>query len=258
MTKDSNPDPLPKEVVVKPASNDIADYFSKLQAKCGTILIESTAGQNGNLMGASRLFGAELGVWKDTLINRREAELIKVALYEYEFALLALAQGHYRHAYKALRLVLELCLQSVLLSANEMVLREWLANKSDTFWSVIVDLENGVFSKRYTQAFFPDLESHVAHFRALAVSVYRECSECVHGNVPKHVLLPSSLSFDSGVFSLWHSKAATVARIAHFAFCLRYLNDLNDAELSNLEPFLSDRIGYLAGIRSKIGGPTQQ
>lgn len=176
---------------------------------------------------------------------------------EYQFALLALAQGHYRHAFKALRLVLELSLQTIALSSNELELREWLDNRRDTVWSHLIDATNGVFSKRFTQAFFPDLSAHVQHYNQLAASVYRECSECVHGNIPKHVPLPASLSFDGDVFKLWHSKADVVARIVHFGLCLRYLCDLSDAQISTLEAPLSDRVGYIPEIRKRLGGPTQ-
>jgi len=73
----------------------------------------------------------------------------------------ALAQGHYRHAFKGLSLVLELCLQAVALSANELCLREWPDNRRDTVWGVIVDDANGVFSKQFAHAFFPSLALHV-------------------------------------------------------------------------------------------------
>lgn len=241
----------------KPQSFDIQAYFRELQKKCDEILATSVEDANAGLMASSRQFCLELGAWHLVIGSRRESELLRIAALEYDFALLALAQGHYRHAFKGLRLVLELCLQAVTLSANELCLREWLDNRRDTIWSVIVDDENGVFSKQFAQGFFPDLALHVQHYRGLATSVYRECSECVHGNIPKHVPLPASLSFDKEVFTLWHSKAAIVARIVHFSLCLRYLTDLSDAEVASLEPSLSDRLGHVAEIRSRLGGPTK-
>ena len=241
----------------KPQSFDIQAYFRELQKKSDEILATSLEDANAGLMASSRQFCVELAAWHQVTGIRRESELLRIAGLEYDFALLALAQGHYRHAFKGLRLVLELCLQAVSLSANELCLREWLDNRRDTVWSVIVDEQTGVFSKQFAQAFFPELASHVQHYRGLATSIYRECSECVHGNIPKHVLLPTSLAFDKDVFFLWHSKAAVVARIVHFGLCLRYLADLSDAEVSSLEPSLSDRLGHVAEIRSRLGGPTK-
>ena len=108
----------------KPLGFDIRAYFKELQKKCDEILSASLTAPNDTLMASSRQFSLELGAWQQVLGKRREAELLRVAALEYEFALLALAQGHYRHAFKSLRLVLELCLQAVLLSSNEVGLRE--------------------------------------------------------------------------------------------------------------------------------------
>ena len=89
------------------------------------------------------------------------------------------------------------------------------------------------------------------------MSIYRECSECVHGNVPKHVPLPSALEFNQEVFELWHSKADIVALILHFGLSLRYLRDLSEEDLLDIEPFLVDRLGHLKEVRQLLGGPTK-
>jgi hypothetical protein len=236
---------------------DIAEVFDRLHKKCGEILIASMADTNSGLVARSYQFASELEKWGTVLGVRTEVEILKVAALEYNFALLALNQGQYRQSFKALRLVLELTLQAVHLSTNEIYLREWLDNRLDTVWSSIVDQENGVFSKRFANAFFPDLNLHLAHYREMATSIYRECSECVHGNMPKHVPLPSSLEFNQEVFELWHSKAEIVALILHFALSLRYLRDLSEEDILDMEPFLADRLGHLKEVRQLLGGPTK-
>ena len=247
--------PTPTAAPPKPRSFDIETYFRELQKSCGDIVDLSIQGANAEQMASSRQFFLELTAWHHAIAARRESELLRIAALEYDFALLALAQGHYRHAFKGLRLVLELCLQAVTLSANELCLREWLDNRRDTVWSVIIEEQTGIFSKQFSQAFFPELALHVQHYGSLAKSIYRECSECVHGNIPKHVPLPASLAFDQGVFDLWHSKAAILARVAHFSLCLRYLKDLPAGDVATLEPALSERVGHVAEIRSHLGGP---
>jgi len=236
---------------------EIATYFNQLHEKCGQILIASTQNANSALVAESLQFATELECWNKILEHRSEAKLLKVATLEYQFALLALSQGHYRHSFKSLRLVLELTLQAVQLSANEIFLREWLDNRIDTNWSSLVDEDNGVFSKRFSNAFFPEITDHVQHHRGLSISIYRECSECVHGNTPKHIPLPLSLEFNQDVFNLWHSKAEVVALILHFALSLRYLTSLTESEIAMLEPFLADRLGHLHEIRGLLGGPTK-
>ena len=236
---------------------NIKQYFDQLHIKCGDIVSSSMDGNNLDKIATSYQFATELEDWCKVLCNRTEVELLKVATMEYSFALLALIQGHYRHSFKSLRLVLELTLQAVHLSSNELCLREWIDNRKDTIWSSIISNEDGVFSTRFAQAFFPSLTRHVQHYQGLATSIYRECSECVHGNMPKHILLPSSLEFNQEVLSLWHAKAEIVALISHFALSLRYLKDLSEKDILNLEPFLTDRLGHLEDIRQLLGGPTK-
>jgi hypothetical protein len=236
---------------------DIKEYFQHLLAKSRQIFDLSTTDQNSLKIAASHIFLDEMGIWCKVLDQRLETELLKVATLEYEFALFALTQGHYRHAFKGLRLVLELILQAVYLSANELLLREWLNNKADTVWNSIIDEYNGIFSQRFTKVFFPELKEHVPNYRQLAQTLYRECSECVHGNTPKDIPLPSCLEFNQGVFDLWHSKASNIALIAHFVLSLRYLLNLSEADVSKLEQFLSDRLGHLEEVRKLLGGPAQ-
>jgi hypothetical protein len=238
-------------------NSDIKGYLEQLLTKSGTVFDLSMTTLNSSKIAASHIFCGEMADWCKVLDQRGEAELLRVATVEYQFALLALAQGHYRHAFKGLRLVLELILQAVSLSTNELLLREWLDNRADTIWSAITDKQEGVFSDRFAKAFFPELIKHVQNYREMATKVYRECSECVHGNTPKCIPLPSCLEFDQEVFDLWHSKASVVALIAHFVLSLRYLLDLAETDVSDLEHFLSDRLGHVEEIRSILGGPAK-
>jgi hypothetical protein len=235
---------------------DIKVYLESLQLASQKIFEASLVGVNLTAIARSYQFGAELWTWAEVLSTRRETELIKIAAHEYSFALLALSQGHYRHAFKALRLVLELSLQAIYLSANELRLRDWLANRRDTSWNAIVDNEadDAIFAVRFGDAFFPALKPHLGHYRSLAAKAYRECSECVHGNVPAFVPLPKKLVFDQSVFDLWHTKADTTALVVHFSFTLRYFNDITESARTPIEPALTERLGHIPQIRSALGG----
>lgn len=238
-----------------PKQPSIKNHFDGLHKKCGEILTQSLTGDNAALIAKGRFFTGELDVWRDVLSSRTESELLRVATLEYEFALLSLAQGHYRQAFKGLRLVLELTLQCVYLSAKEVTLREWMQNQQDTVWGAIVENENGIFSRRFTNAFFPKLSGHALHYQTLASQIYRECSECVHGNTPKHIPLPALLDFDQAVFSLWFDKADCVALVTHYALSLRYLHDLPKNDKLKLEVPLTNRIGHIKEVRELFGGP---
>lgn len=239
------------------SSTDITEHLQRLCRKCDSVFASSMAGSNAQKIAASHLFVDEIATWNSVLEQRRESELLRIAAMEYQFALLALTQGYYRHAFKGLRLVLELILQAVYLSSQEIQLREWLENSIDTVWSAIVDDENGVFSKRFARAFFPGLSQHLPNYRALAKSLYRECSECVHGNTPRQIPLPGSLEFKQETFDIWNSEAAHVALVTHFALSLRYFKELSSDSLDRLESCLNDRLGHIEEIRQILGGPAE-
>lgn len=233
----------------------LQSHYHKLHSQCSAVMATSIGGANEAKVARSHQFVQEIETWVSTLGSRRENTLLRVAAYEYQFALLALAQGHYRHAFKGLRLVLELTLQSVHLSAHELELREWLQNKKETVWASVVDDNDGVFSLRFVRCFFPALEPHVASHCALARQVYRECSECVHGNVPKFVPLPESLVFSQSAFDLWCAKANVVALIFHFVLVMRYLQEISQGQRQKLEVALLARVGHVKEIRVALGGP---
>jgi hypothetical protein len=235
-------------------SSPIQLHYERLHSQCGTVLATSIGGQNEGKVARSHQFVQEIELWMSVVGSNREGCLLRIAAYEYQFALLALTQGHYRHAFKGLRLVLELTLQAVWLSTNEIELREWLQNKKDTIWASLVDRENGVFSVRFARCFFPSLEPHLASHGALAEQVYRECSECVHGNVPKHVPLPDSLGFSPGTFDLWHAKADVVALLFHFVLVMRHFGELPGESIQRLEAQLLARVGHVQEIRVAMGG----
>src|SRR6266481_8471024 len=102
----------------------IEEYYKSVHKQCGEILEVSVRGANGQKVSKSREFISELELWCTVLAVRKEVDLLKIAAHEYQYGLLALCQGHYRHAFKGLRLVLELVLQSTHLSAHELELRE--------------------------------------------------------------------------------------------------------------------------------------
>ncbi len=212
--------------VVKTQSEVAAEYFGQFHLQCEGVLKQSLAEPNLTKIAASHHFASELALWCQLIGDSREVELFRVSQHEYEYSLLALAQGHYRHAFKSLRLVLELTLQAVYLSANELQLREWFSNRVDTSWSAIVDEKGGVFSARFARGFFPSFKDHVAHYGGMAVLLYRECSECVHGNIPQHIPLPSTIAFEQKTFDLWHSKVEILRLVVHSAIVLRYFDDL--------------------------------
>ena len=229
----------------------------ELHGSCSSCLENSLNGSNGIEMGKAHGFAGDIAAWNAVLATRPESFLLKISEQEYIAALVNVSQGQYRNAFKALRLVLELQLQAVYLSANLVERSEWLASSQDTIWRKLVDYDLGPLSKRFSRAFFPGLEEHVANFRAMAETLYRELSETIHGNVPNHIPLPTSFTFDANAFKLWHEKASTTRTIIVFALSSRYLHEIDEADRESVRDVVSDELGHINPIRALFGGPTE-
>ena len=186
--------------------------------------------------------------------GQSDIELLETSASEYVLAMLNVCQGQYRNGFKGLRLVLELSLQSSHLSTNLVLRSEWLKGEQITIWAELVDGENGPLGARVCRAFFPELLDQVRHFRQMAKTLYRELSECTHGNVPNHIPLPGGMGFSQETFELWHSKENLVRHIVQFALALRYLRGLCADRRAPLEAALTEQLGHIAAIRSVFGG----
>lgn len=132
--------------------------------------------------------------------ERPEAEILRLAVNEYNFALHAAASARYRHASISLRLFFELASASIHFSAYEINLRKWLNNSGDINWTRLTDPEKGLFAKPFIEAFHPGMETSARQYSALAGKVYRECSEYVHGNRHTHEAVEETLIFNETSF----------------------------------------------------------
>lgn len=232
----------------------IVALYQQLQRKCIEILEQTfQVPENIDLQAKSHQFLIKLEKWADALSTAPEAKLLTSVNKELQYALLAVAQGQYREAFKGLRLVIELTLQTIHLSTNRLDCKEWLDGKKDTVWSNLVDEANGVLSIRYALAFFHELEYSISHYRKIAKELYRECSERVHGNVPQLITVPEVLEFNQAAFTLWHNKADVAALLLNFALAVRFRHDLGRESLSKLEIALLDRLGHIPAIRQFFG-----
>ncbi|APG27074.1 hypothetical protein A7E78_04025 [Syntrophotalea acetylenivorans] len=225
------------------------------QVCTGTLSVSLDEG-NIAKMNKSCALGDDLTKWCSVLASKPELFLYRKAGEEYLTAMLNLAQGQYRNAFKCLRLVLELCIQGVYLSANIVELREWLNNISDTIWGKLVAPDTSPLGTRFCKAFFPEISTHAKNFQSMASTIYRELSETIHGNVPSNIPLPDSFEFDDEVFSLWHEKAETVRLVVAFCFCSRYLKELPPEDLSVIETIVVGQLDHIEQIRIVVGGPS--
>ena len=234
-----------------------ADYYRELYDACGEVLTASFEADTAGLHAGSHSFISDLEHWHALLKDRPESFLLRAALSEYQFGLLAVIQGQYRQAFMALRLSFELLLGMTYLSANELQLRQWLRGERDLVWNALIDVESGVLSKQFIRAFYEDLVEEAPHYRTMGQEVYRECSEYVHGNSLTHASLDGRVVFQHTVFEAWHAKAKTIRLVASFALCGRYVFLTDAAGRSKLESVLIDNLGHISAVRLILGAPVE-
>lgn len=203
-------------------------------------------------------------IWLKCIGDRLECMLYRNAIKVYQDALGCMLGGQYQSAFMGLRYCFERTLCGVYLSANELELRTWKIGQRDTYWTEIVGKEGkekddgvknegalvdkGLFSTKYVNAYFPDLKDEIPHFRRMAISVYRECSEFVHGNPQALVQIPEHLEYNKELMALWCEKALTMKRVMFFVFVLRYLLLFGDAEKSELVEIIKDEFATIKPI----------
>ncbi len=195
----------------------------------------------------SHNFLMDYELFKHALAGRPEVAVLELALKEYQFALFALVSGQYRHAFGGLRLFFELMLSTVQFSAHEIDFRRWDKDEKDINWSSLISNETGVFSVNFIRAFNPDFTDSAKQYLAIAGTVYRECSQFVHGNSNTHKNLPNTFEFKKDIFEDWHIKAATMRLAVVFAFSARYLNYV---ENNTIEPVVLDTLGHLTAVQT--------
>ena len=101
---------------------------------------------------------------------------------------------------------------------------------------------------------FPKLVEDASTYNAFAKTLYREMSECIHGNIPNSVPLPNTISFGEETFRLWHAKASTLRHVVLFVFTMRYFHELDQSQVGKIEPILLGRLGHLEAVRLAVEG----
>lgn len=230
---------------------DVIEHYRTLIKNTDTVLeMMVRTNRASETLTASHNYLLDYDALKFSIAERPEASVVDAAVKEYQLAIFALVSGQYRHAFGGLRLFFELMLAAVQFSAHEIDYRMWANDSKDINWSALKDIQTGVFSKNFIQAFNPDFSDSAKQYLAIAEVVYRECSEFVHGNAGTHAILPSDITFQENVFFSWHEKAATMRLAIIFAFSARYLNYITKDAMDRMEPIIMDVLGNLPAVQA--------
>ncbi|KRB86586.1 hypothetical protein ASE00_07820 [Sphingomonas sp. Root710] len=232
---------------------DVASYYQGLTERRSAIMAECVADKP-----TFALHIASHNVLKDFeimlgAIVGAERSIFMQACREYQYSLEAVLFGNYRHAFSSLRLAFELFTAAIYFSANQMKMRLWIQGHDDIWWSTLTDPEKGVYSHNFMKAFNPSLRDYRSQYSSLASTVYRECSEYVHGNPGTHEDTDLVVAYDSNRSKIFHDKVATVRLCILFQFVSRYLPELSSSGKEAVEPLVLESFGDLPEIQSMFG-----
>lgn len=215
-----------------------------------SILEKALQEDNLSEVAVAHSFMNDFAEWLNVLQSRPEIDIFQNAIKGYHIALLSAILGLYQQAFIGLRFFLERSLAAIYFSSSEIELRLWKSNGRDTYWSELIDDNQGVFSKKFCQAFNPSFGDECSHIKMIVQKVYRECSEYVHANYCIIDSLPNKIEYSNEHLKSWCDKAQNIRRCVIFALCLRYLQTLNSDELKTIEDCVMDEFRTMQCINT--------
>lgn len=217
--------------------------------------IRLSAREHSSQLGHVLQLDVDIREWELRLTQRPETQLLSNARRELGFATYAASSGLYLQAFGDLRLFLELSFASVNFSVNELVRRQWWADRATFSWSRALDAQNGILAAPFIREFRPDAANDAPIYSALAEKSYHHCSQFIHGKVVATDTLPRSLSYSPEVMADWTRTARDAAESVLFLLYCRFGSELLDGDDGRLAATLEHSFGHLQAIRKTIGLP---
>lgn len=224
---------------------NLEEYYGQFKQKVTENIEKTLEPAHGFhlILTKNRSFVEDYDKWIAILDDAPETYLYKNAAKVYQEAYGNMLMGLYQPAFMGLRYFLERTLTGVFYSGNELELRTWMRGDRDTYWSELIggqcnskdekketNVDSGLFSLKFTRAFFPEISDAAKGFRSLTASVYRNCSEFVHGNPDAIEEIGLTIDFSPRIAEKWNDYADTIARCILYAFFMRYWNFIKDEQ----------------------------
>lgn len=232
------------------------EYYRAINVATHTTFENSVS--HCNFLGKIHDYSASIQEWMEVIPSNQEKHMINHSLEQIEFSCLSLLSGLYRQSFTSLRLALELLFGSIYFSAHQIEYIEWKKGSRDLSWTTINDDDNGVLSKRFSNAFFPELSIYIDAQRNIAKEVYRGLSEFVHGNYATWNKEKPNLLIDENLIEEYRKKFYALNSISHFLLTMRYLKEVNPEDLHKIEAHVMDELQYIDDIRRIFGGTVEE
>lgn len=219
------------------------NHFLKTNSQFENVIKASFDSEYGTKLSELFQFVEDLILWFEILNSKIDTTILTSVVNEYELGFQAVAHGQYRHAFMSNRYFLEQICRFIYLSTNELYLRQWKLGLREVAWGSLVDKENGIFSKIFIRAFFPEVESEGEHMIKLVSSLYRETSEFIHGNFSKMVTISSKIEFKPELLKSWLKFMETNKFVSTFLLFMRFSKDCKREDIHKLEDLAKDELG---------------
>lgn len=231
---------------------NILAYFEKINRETQTIFSQTI--RDHTSFGETHHIASCIYEFSEFIFDPHEKELLGTVSAQIEAASLNLALGLYRPAFSSLRLAFEMGLAVAHFSVHKLEHYEWLKGEADIKWAKIIDSENGILSKRFTSAFFPELSEYIEEYNSKAALVYRKLSEFVHGNSETWKKSGIIIQFNQSLIDQYFNYCREVSEVILFVLCCRYLKSFPPDQLESME-FIPSELNHIAAIREIFGGP---
>jgi hypothetical protein len=232
---------------------DVKEYFSKLNQAAQNVFNDTI--DHCDFLGLVHDYSSILLEWANIIPDSPELKMFENAAQEIDVSCLSLLSGLYRKAFVSLRLSMEMSFGAVYFSVHKLEYLEWQKGEKDIVWSVIIDKENGVLSKRFSNAFFPELSEEITKMNRETGELYRLLSEYVHGNYGTWDQENPYLSKNDDLIKKYEEVIKKLRKLSLFLLCNRYLKELSPEKREMLEEHVKDELNHIEPIRIVLGGP---
>ena len=231
-------------------------YFQNIKNEADKIFIKSISNEREGIGKAH--FGINcIADFNNLIIDKFEKENWLNVTNQLEASIFNVINGLYRQAFSSLRLALELGFGSITFSVDKVSFYEWIQGKNDIRWSVITNIDSGIFSARYLNAFFPQAISIKDELQLLSSTNYRQLSEYVHGNNKTLQTHGLKLHYSNETLKFFLVKFNCVIELLLASLFIRYAQDFDRAELDKFD-FLQEILGHYDCIREFLGGASNK
>lgn len=234
----------------------IDEYFQNIKVEADKIFSESILKEREGI-GKSHYFINCIADFNNLITDKLEKENWLNVTNQLEASIFSAINGMYRQAFTSLRLAFELGLGSIVFSVDKISFYEWIQGINDIRWSVITNVNNGVFSERYLKAVFPTAISIKDELQNLSSITYRQLSEYVHGNNKTLQTHGLKLKYSDENLKFFLEKFNIVIELLLASLFIRYSRNFNRNEVEKFD-FLQEILGHYDCIRESLGGASNK